>query len=151
MGVKHVKALFILLGKQLFTFEAKCIILDNLGSLAETKYLTYFKESSVNADMKDVKMAESEKINNDNERNLKEISKYKSHQSTRTRISYARREIEQCFLFLQTVYAMRFSQQTFTDLESIKDHFDFSEYPHSHYPYSDKYRKETGKFRRIKR
>ena len=49
-----------MLGKQLFTFEANCIILDNLGSLAETKYLTYFKESSVNADMKDVKMAESE-------------------------------------------------------------------------------------------
>lgn len=40
-----------------------------------------------------------------------------------------------------------FTTDIYSDLESIEDHFDFSEYPHSHYLYSDKYRKETGKFK----
>ncbi|CAC5412405.1 unnamed protein product [Mytilus coruscus] len=58
-----VKALFILLRKQLFTCEAKFIILDNLGSLVETRYWTCFNsvyESGVNGENQDVEMDESE-------------------------------------------------------------------------------------------
>jgi len=38
IGLKHVKGLFALMETNLFTFEAKCLILDNLTPTVEHKY-----------------------------------------------------------------------------------------------------------------
>ena len=39
VGLKHVKRLFVLLEANFFTFEVKCIILDNVCPIVEKKIL----------------------------------------------------------------------------------------------------------------
>jgi hypothetical protein len=38
LGKKHAKGLFVLLETNFFTFEAKCIILDNVCPIVEKRY-----------------------------------------------------------------------------------------------------------------
>ena len=38
VGLKHAKGLFVLLEINFFTFEAKCIILDNVCPIVEKRY-----------------------------------------------------------------------------------------------------------------
>ena len=43
VGLKHAKGLFVLLETNFFTFEAKCIILDNVCSIVEKIYSKLFE------------------------------------------------------------------------------------------------------------
>ena len=43
VGLKHAKGLFVLLETNFFTFEAKCIILDNVCPIVEKSYLKTIK------------------------------------------------------------------------------------------------------------
>jgi hypothetical protein len=38
VGLKHAKGLFVLLEANFFTFEVKCIILDNVCPIVEKRY-----------------------------------------------------------------------------------------------------------------
>ena len=43
VGLKHAKGLFVLLGTHFFTFEGKCIILDNVCPIVEKRYCKLFE------------------------------------------------------------------------------------------------------------
>ena len=43
VGLKHAKGLFVLLETNFFTFEAKCIILDNVCPIVEKRYWKLFE------------------------------------------------------------------------------------------------------------
>jgi hypothetical protein len=43
VGLKHAKGHFVLLETNFFTFEAKCIILDNVCPIVEKRYWSYLK------------------------------------------------------------------------------------------------------------
>ena len=43
VGLKHAKGLFVLLATIFFTFEAKCIILDNVCPIVEKRYWKLFE------------------------------------------------------------------------------------------------------------
>ena len=43
VGRKHAKGLFVLLETHFFTFEAKCIILDNVCPIVEKRYWKLFE------------------------------------------------------------------------------------------------------------
>jgi hypothetical protein len=43
VGLKHAMGLFVLLETNFFTFEAKCIILDNVCPIVEKRYWKLFE------------------------------------------------------------------------------------------------------------
>ena len=64
MGLKHAKGLFVLLETNFFTFEAKCIILDNLCPIVVKRYWKLFENhynvNGENGSMEEVDMDGSE-------------------------------------------------------------------------------------------
>ena len=43
VGLKHAKGIFVLLETSFFTFEAKCIILNNVCPIVEKRYWKLFE------------------------------------------------------------------------------------------------------------